>query len=119
MKRVVVIDDDYISSELVRELLCGRDCLIEIENNGYFGIENIRNNPNPTVVILDLNLPGVDGFEVFTELRKLNSKLPIIAYTAISDMKMIDRCTEMGFDDILIKPITPSSFEKVISIHLQ
>ena len=62
---------------------------------------------NPDVILLDINLPGIDGFEVLKRLRKNNKtcNTPVIAISANAMPKDIEKGMEAGFDDYITKPI--------------
>jgi len=105
MIRVLLIDDDERHSELLKTFL-GRygielDCAPEAES----GLAKLEAN-SPDLLLLDVMLPGKDGFEICREVRK-TSDIPIIMLTARGDV--IDRVSglELGADDYIGKPFEP------------
>ncbi|MGH8175087.1 MAG: response regulator [Steroidobacter sp.] len=102
---VVLVEDDLRLSELVRAYLQGNGFSVSVEHRGDRVIERVRRE-NPDLVILDLGLPGRDGFSVCKELRSAFS-VPILILTARDND--IDHVVglELGADDYVIKPVEP------------
>ena len=104
-KRVLVVDDDVKTTELVK-LYLRRDGYKVF--TAYDGIQavNLAREAHPDLVVLDLMLPGLDGFEVFRALRA-KSDVPIIMLTAKTTEQ--DRLVglDLGADDYVTKPFSP------------
>jgi DNA-binding response OmpR family regulator len=102
---IVLVEDDLRLSELVRTYLLGNGFRVAVENRGDRVAERVMRE-NPDLVILDLGLPGQDGFSVCRELR-LSSSVPILILTARDND--IDHVVglELGADDYVIKPVEP------------
>ena len=105
MRTLLVIDDDQRLRELVAEYLGGRGYAVETAADGDLGLERLRAG-SIDLVVLDVMLPGKDGFEVCREIRR-TSKVPVIMLTARGDE--MDRIVglEIGADDYLAKPFNP------------
>lgn len=105
MSRVLLIDDDVELCELVVEFLEGEGLDIDVVYNGQTGLERAQTG-TPDLVILDVMLPGLTGFEVLRRLRETSS-VPVLMLTARGDE--VDRIVglEMGADDYLPKPFNP------------
>ena len=105
MAKVLIIDDDRKHSELLREYFkrfgINLVCALEAEE----GFRKL-NREDPDLVLLDVMLPGKDGFEICREIRR-SSSIPIIMLTARGDV--IDRVSglELGADDYIGKPFEP------------
>jgi DNA-binding response OmpR family regulator len=102
---VVLVEDDLRLSELVRSYLQTNGFRVATENRGDRVLERIRAE-RPDLVVLDLGLPGKDGFAVCRELRAA-SDLPILILTARDND--IDHVVglELGADDYVVKPVEP------------
>ena len=104
-KRIMIVDDDKHIAELISLYLTkeGYDTL-EL----YNGIDAVEKVPSyqPDLVLLDLMLPGIDGYHVCTEIRK-NSTVPIMMLTAKGDTFDKVLGLELGADDYLVKPFDP------------
>jgi DNA-binding response OmpR family regulator len=108
MRRVLVVEDDPDIVELVVHYLSGEKLAVESAGNGRAALERLRAAPFD-LLILDLQLPGMDGLAVCTEVRsdpRLKS-LPVVMLTARGDET--DRIVglELGADDYVVKPFSP------------
>jgi len=103
---VVIVEDDLRLSELVRDFLQSNDFRVSVENRGDHAVERIQRE-NPDLIILDLGLPGKDGFSVCRQLRAASINIPILMLTARDND--IDHVVglELGADDYVIKPVEP------------
>ena len=103
-KKVLCVDDDPAITELLSMLLQTQGFEVFTANSGEDGIKKIRDK-SLHIVILDLMMPGVDGWQVCKEVRKF-SNVPIIVLSALNDPEMIARALDAGADDYLVKPIS-------------
>ena len=102
---VVLIEDDLRLAELIRSYLESNGFRVVVEHRGDRGIERVRAE-NPDLVVLDVGLPGRDGFSVCRELRS-GGAIPILMLTARdSDIDHV-LGLELGADDYVIKPVEP------------
>jgi DNA-binding response OmpR family regulator len=102
---VVLVEDDLRLAELVRSYLQGNGFRVSVENRGEHVVERVQCE-GADLVILDLGLPGKDGFSVCRELRSAFS-IPILMLTARnSDIDQVVGL-ELGADDYVIKPVEP------------
>lgn len=102
---ILLVEDDRRLAQLVKDFLQGNDFIVYVEENGNRVIRQTQ-NVNPSLIILDLMLPGKDGLTLCQELRP-NFKGPILMLTARNDD--IDQVLglEYGADDYVIKPVEP------------
>lgn len=103
---ILLIDDDPDFSIMLRTLLRGRDFQVRSVYTGEDGIEACRDNP-PDVVVLDLLMPNIDGWEVCEQIRNF-SDVPIIILSALGAPASVARALDAGADDYLIKPVHAS-----------
>jgi len=103
---VLLIDDDVDLSMMLRTLLRGQDIQIRSVCSGEEGIHSVQDNP-PDVVILDLLMPGMDGWEVCERIRSF-SDVPILILSALGAPGSVARALDAGADDYLIKPVHAS-----------
>jgi len=106
MRRVLVIDDDVGLCELVAEYLEPEGYRVEAVHDGEAGVERALSGEHE-LAVLDVMLPGINGFEVLRRVRARSSRLPIVMLTARGDD--VDRIVglEIGADDYLPKPFNP------------
>jgi len=100
---ILVIDDDVAITELMSMLLKTHGFEVMTANTGADGI-NIAKTKNPSVVLLDLMMPDVDGWQVCKAIRKFNN-VPILILSAINDPRMVASVLDAGADDFLVKPV--------------
>ena len=102
---ILLIDDDAELCSLLGEFLQREGFHVEFEHEGLRGLEKAL-EPGVDLVVLDVMLPGIDGFEILRRLRP-KSKVPVIMLTARGED--VDRIIglELGADDYLPKPFTP------------
>jgi DNA-binding response OmpR family regulator len=110
--RVLVIDNDVAVTDMLRVILEPQSFEVVSSSSAEEGISAAR-RLNPDVVVLDLFMPGMDGWEVCREIREF-SKVPILVLTAMSKPGMVVRALNEGADDYLIKPVASS----VLIAHL-
>ena len=103
---VLLIDDDTDLSIMLRTLLRGQDFQIRAVYTGEEGIQSCQETP-PDVVILDILMPGMDGWEVCERIRGF-SDVPILILSALGSPGSVARALDAGADDYLIKPIHAS-----------
>ena len=105
MDRILVIDDDAELCSLVGEYLKGEGFQVEAVHDGMRGLERAQKGEH-LLVVLDVMLPGLNGFEVLRRLRS-TSKVPVLLLTARGED--VDRIVglELGADDYLPKPFNP------------
>ena len=106
MERVLVVDDEPTVTEVVERYLSLEGYDVSLAANGHDALR-LTQEWAPDLVVLDLMLPGVDGLEVCRQIRK-DSQVPIIMLTAKGDET--DRIVglELGADDYVTKPFSPS-----------
>ncbi len=104
--RVLAVDDDQAMTELLNLLLRSYGFEVTTENSGEAAVELIRANP-PDVVLLDLMMPGMNGWEVCAAVRKF-SKVPILILSALDKPADVASALDAGADDYLVKPVSSS-----------
>lgn len=108
--RIFVVDDDDGIRQLIAEYLTKHGFIVEISKDGESFLQLFQSkhqeDTRHALVVLDIMMPGIDGFEVCRALRTF-SKVPVIMLTAVSDE--MDRIIglEIGADDYLAKPFNP------------
>jgi CheY-like chemotaxis protein len=109
MRKILVADDKESGREFVRTALERAGCVVEEAADGREALAKIRADP-PGLVVLDLHMPGLDGFAVMEALRQdaRYTSLPVVALTASAMRGDRERALAAGFVDYLTKPISLS-----------
>lgn len=102
--QVLVIDDDEVLSRFIHRLLTAEGFEVEAANDGAEALERVH--PELDLVVLDLNLPTIDGISLLQRLRPTYPKLPILVLTARARSESVVIALENGADDCLNKPFS-------------
>ena len=102
MNKVLIIDDDKELCVLIKRSVLSEDIEADFCNTGKEGLQKLKEKEYQ-LVILDVMMPGMDGFETLEEIRKENS-LPILMFTSKNDSASKVRGLRAGADDYLTKP---------------
>lgn len=112
-KSILVIDDDSFILQLIQNILQPEGYDVIVAADGVYGMTLMR-DAKPDLVLLDIMMPGPDGYQVLESIRK-HSDVPIIMITAKLDVDSIKQAVDLGADDYVKKPFTPA--ELVARIH--
>jgi len=104
--KILAIDDDTAMTELLALLLQSSEFEITTVNSGKEGIDLVRKT-KPNIILLDLMMPDMDGWETCKRIREF-SDIPIVILSALNNPGMVASALDAGADDYLIKPV-PSS----------
>lgn len=116
MKKILIIEDELAIAELEKDYLELSDFEVEVETTGDVGVERaLKEDFN--LVILDLMLPNVDGFEICKRIRE-EKNIPVIMVSAKKDDIDKIRGLGMGADDYITKPFSPSELVARVKAHL-
>ncbi|MBA3502197.1 MAG: sigma-54 dependent transcriptional regulator [Myxococcota bacterium] len=104
MRRLLVIDDDPASCRLVAAIFKPEGVEVTSENDGTAGLARLA-TLKPDVVLLDLQMPGMDGIEVLRRIRTADPEIPVVMLTAERDVKTAVRAMQLGAFDYHNKPV--------------
>lgn len=117
MKTIIVADDSHIIVNIVKKAFEGEYNVLSAEN-GNQAIEILKQNNLDEIVgmLLDLNMPEVDGFAVLEYLNNNNlfTKVPVSIITGDDDMDVISKAFEYNIIDMLKKPFTVENVKKIV-----
>jgi two-component system chemotaxis response regulator CheY len=114
-QHVLVIEDSSSVRRLIEVCLRSLDLEISAAEDGLQGIEAIHAN-EPDVVVLDIGLPGLDGWEVLKRLRadEKTAHLKVLILTAHAQPEMADRAAKGGADGFMTKPFRPADLREQV-----
>ena len=115
--RVLVVDDDTALAEMIGIVLRGEGLDVDTCADGAAVLEVLRRT-RPDLVLLDLMLPGIDGFEVCRQIRA-ESMVPVVMLTARSDTADVVHGLEVGADDYVPKPFKPKELVARVRARLR
>jgi len=82
------------------------DVIVDTAENGLVGLEKFKTNTYD-VILMDLSMPVMDGYEATTAIREMDKLIPIIALTASASFGYLDRALQIGINEYIIKPFNP------------
>ena len=116
MNRILIVEDDEDVVNLSTHWLEKAGYVVEHAPDGAAALELLNNDPLPAVVLLDVMLPKIDGFEVLRRIRadRRTRRLPVVVVTSFSRDKDEKRGRELGANDYIVKPLMELDFLKRI-----
>ncbi len=117
-KTILIAEDDDLNYLYLFEILKNTGVTLLHAKNGQEVLENFIREENIDLVLMDLSMPVLDGFEAFEQIRVIYGNVPIIAQTAYDDFKSQQRCTDIGFDDFISKPINRKQLLVIVENQL-
>ena len=121
MYKVLIVEDEDIIRKGLMFMVNWQQagCVVAGEAaDGLEGLEKIRET-RPDIVIVDINMPVMDGYEATKEIRKYSAKVPIIAVTAFAYASDEQRVMESGFDGYMPKPINARQLQAQLKEIMQ
>jgi two-component system, OmpR family, copper resistance phosphate regulon response regulator CusR len=109
--RILVAEDDALVSSFIAKGLGAEGFTVDVVSDGISAAKACSTQP-VDLVILDMALPGREGYEVLRELRGLGNPVPVLVLTGRPDLRDVVACLEVGADDYMIKPFR---FEELLA----
>ena len=115
MEKVLIVDNDRASRDLVRAILKSVRCEIIEASHGQQGLDMLRQE-QPDLVLLDLDMPGLDGLEVVKKIREDPTlvNLPVVAVTAFAMDRDREKAMEAGFTAYITKPVRAAALRQQV-----
>ncbi len=111
--KILLAEDDKINQEIIIGLLDGSGIDIDIVNNGQEAVNKFLEN-SYDLILMDYEMPILDGLEATKIIRKKDTKIPIVAFSANVMKEDILKIKKVGMDDILFKPINTNKFYNLL-----
>jgi len=115
---VLIVDDNKMNLLIASRFLKKWQANVDEALNGQLAIDMVRNKVYD-LIIMDLQMPVMDGFEATIAIKKTNPEIPIIALTADAMPETYNKALEAGMSDYLTKPFVPAMFFEKVSKHYQ
>jgi PAS domain S-box-containing protein len=116
---IIIADDNEVNYMYLKELLKGVDANLVWALNGQEVLDLVNSNPNIDLILMDVKMPIMDGYEATHEVKKIKPSLPIIAQTAYAMSGDREKALEAGCDNYISKPINRVKLIQMISDYLQ
>lgn len=102
---LLIAEDDDTCMQLLKEMLENENANLFFANNGQEAIEIVKTTPEVQIVLMDLKMPIIDGFEATKLIKSLNPGLPVIAQSAYAFSEDEDKARKAGCDEFISKPV--------------
>lgn len=117
MKRILIVDDSSIARDIVKKIL-GAGYEYDKAANGEEALSKIRET-SPDLVLLDLLMPGIDGFGVLEKLQETGNTIPVLLLSADIQKSTREKALTSGAADLLNKPIDPEALRLKVACLLE
>lgn len=121
-RTVLIVDDDLRNVFALTSALESKGMNVEIAKNGKEAVEAVQNNPEINIVLMDIMMPVMNGYDAMKTIRNMPEKrfseLPIVALTAKAMKEDHEKCIESGANDYLSKPINLTNLISILKVWL-
>jgi signal transduction histidine kinase len=114
--KILLVEDTTFNVLYATQLLHRWNAKVDVAENGLLAVEKVQANEYD-IVLMDLQMPVMDGFTATRQIRTFNNTVPIIALTASATTNVTERCKESGMNDYITKPFNPDDFYQRIKKH--
>ena len=117
-KSILVIDDNCTACLLINEILSDYNIRIPTANTGNIALWYIENFEKFDLIIIDIRLPDMDGFDLLYRIKATSPSVPIIAHTALVSKQIKEICLNCGFSEFIEKPSEIDTFISIINKYI-
>ena len=117
-QKLLIVDDEPLNINVLVELFKPHYKLA-VAKNGEQALQRAQDDPPPDLVLLDVMMPGMDGYEVLRRLREQALDMPVIFVTAMGEARDEQKGLELGAVDYVTKPISPAIVAARVKNHLE
>jgi len=117
---ILVVDDAIENRMVLRHILESKGYSVEECKNGQECVDRCAKGPPPTLIILDIMMPGLDGFDTCTKVRESHAReaVPILVASALTENNDISKAISLGANDYVVKPVDRSSLLARVESHI-
>ena len=117
-KTILIAEDEAVSRFLFEKALKKTRANLFFVKNGVEAVEMVKENTEIDVVIMDIRLPLMDGFEATVKIKELLPEMPVIIQSAYAMQSTREEALESGCDDFITKPIKVETLLAILHRHL-
>jgi len=118
MYSILVVEDEDLNFLLIDELLSGLEHKTIRAKDGLTAVELFRNDPTIDLVLMDLKIPGIDGYDATRRIKEYRKDIPVIVQSAFIQQEAKIRAMEAGADDFITKPFSRETFLGIVKRFL-
>lgn len=116
---ILVAEDDTINFLLLRKIIESKNHTVLRAKNGQEALDICTENPNITLVFMDIKMPILDGYQAFEKIKVIKPELPVVVQTAYSSFEDREKMMQFGFTDCITKPLDKEKvFELLDSVFM-
>jgi CheY-like chemotaxis protein len=117
-KKILVVEDEEINWLLLKDMLEETGAIMRWAGVGQEAIDLVASGEKFDLIIMDVKMPIVNGYEATRQIKKMDNTIPIVAYTAYAMPEEEQRCREAGCDDYLSKPVEMKDIYRIVSKYI-
>lgn len=114
--KILLVEDNDINIKLTSKILDNWNVKYKVAKNGLIALKTLENEKFDTI-LMDLQMPEMDGFTATQKIREFDDKTPIIAVTANSMAEEREKCLSLGFNEYITKPFKQDNLKEKIVLH--
>lgn len=115
---ILVVEDNKINQVVTKKIIESNNYQCQVADDGYAALE-ILEKTTFDLILMDINMPGINGFETSKRIREMNIDTPIVALTAFEKDEIAEEAISSGINDIIIKPFEPTKLFRIITGLIQ
>ncbi|MCD0465828.1 response regulator [Flavobacterium sp. ENC] len=112
--KILIVEDNVINQLVTKKIIEKNNYICKVVDDGFSAIQ-LLGNEYFDLILMDINMPLMNGFETTKRIRQLGIKTPIVALTAFDKDEITDEAISSGMNDIIIKPFEPVTLFKIIN----
>ena len=116
---ILIVEDELFNYIYFSEVLNLHDIQSIKAENGEEAVEKARNHPDLDLILMDIKMPFMDGYQAYKEIRKIMPHVPIVAQTAYALSHERQEILDYGFNDYIAKPVEEETLIEVIRKNLK
>ena len=116
--KLLIVDDEIEICDFLKSFFEERDFDVVTALNGQAALEQVEKF-KPSVVLLDIKMPGISGIQVLEEIKKKHPRIKVIMVTAIETRDKIEECLRLGADNYITKPLSLEYLENDVKEKIE
>lgn len=117
-KKLLIVDDEAEICEFLKSFFEDRDYKVMTAHDGAGALEQV-DRFKPEVVLLDIQMPGMDGLQALSKIKGLHPKVKVIMVTAVETQEKIEEAMRLGADNYITKPLSLEYLEKDVQDKIE
>ena len=117
--KIMIVEDNEINRQITEEILIDEGLNAKSFENGKLAVDEYLQDGSYDLILMDLQMPVMDGYEATVKIREKDDSVPIIAMTADAIIGVSDKCFKIGMNDYISKPIDPLKMFETLSKWLK